>query len=100
MIVGISGPNVIFTVAQYRYNIQQSNNVDQSVKTRHSHQDTTNCMHSHWSNTRIDAFSSWHWFRRSNATTTRGSRNWWICSWIADVTFGVSESFEIDYDEI
>ena len=32
MIVGILAENAIFTVAQYRYNIQQSNNVDQSVK--------------------------------------------------------------------
>jgi Cu/Ag efflux pump CusA len=31
MIVGILAENAIFTVAQYRYNMQQSNDVDQSV---------------------------------------------------------------------
>lgn len=31
MIVGILAENAIFTVAQYRFNMQQSNNVDQSI---------------------------------------------------------------------
>ncbi|MCW5908350.1 MAG: efflux RND transporter permease subunit [Chitinophagales bacterium] len=31
MIVGILAENAIFTVAQYRYNMQQTNNVDQSI---------------------------------------------------------------------
>ena len=31
MIVGILAENAIFTVAQYRFNMQQTNNVDQSI---------------------------------------------------------------------
>ena len=83
MIVGIIGENAIFTFLQFKESYKESNDAEQSViyaistRLRPKLNDCPWCYH------RINAYCTWHWYRRTITSAISHCRNWWLYHCVA-----------------